>query len=275
MSLNKPVASGPVVDEPSGLAPLPSHRWVGAVVGIMLGLALGFAGARFWLKDQADRHFDQVSLQFEQTLARQKSLLDAAQGRLDALQAQLTVEQSTRKGLEGTLQSTQDELGRVHDQLAFFDQLLPPGPNGSVNVRAFDVEQQGSLLMYRVLLMRNAPDSGEFKGTMQFTARGTQNGKEVQMELKPAEVSASPSAPAMPGSAASGDVASLVEGYGSSLRNQAASVSPLALSFEQFQRSGGALQIPAGFVPKAITLKVLEGSTVRVSRSVNMPAPDQ
>src|SRR5690606_15537142 len=84
------------------------------------------------------------------------------------------------------MQALQTELGRARDQLAFFDQLLPPGPKGSISIRALDVQQLGPSLQYKVLLMRNAQVDTLFEGHMQFTASGTQaDGKQEKVILKP------------------------------------------------------------------------------------------
>jgi hypothetical protein len=44
----------------------------------------------------------------------------------------------------------------------------------------------------------------------------------------------------------------------------------LALQFDQYQRSQGILAIPEGFVPESVTVSVLEGETVRATRSVKL-----
>ncbi|HTM79121.1 MAG TPA: DUF6776 family protein [Devosia sp.] len=87
-----------------------------------------------------------------------------------------------------------------------------------------------------------------FKGLMQFVAKGSQQGKAVKISLQAAT---QPN-----GGASGGDAAA----------------NSLELNFEQFQRSGGLLSLPEGFTPQSITLNVLEGDTVRLSRTVNLPA---
>ena len=44
----------------------------------------------------------------------------------------------------------------------------------------------------------------------------------------------------------------------------------LALQFDQYQRSQGMLALPEGFVPESVTITVLEGDTVRATRSVKL-----
>src|SRR5690606_13747977 len=117
-----------------------------------------------------------LKTQFAVVTAQNVHDYQALKTSMDALQGKFLVEESTRKSLEVTLQETQAELGRARDQLAFFDRLLPPGPNGSISIRALDFEPRGPTLLYKVLLMRNAPGAEPFAGRLQFIAKGVAAG---------------------------------------------------------------------------------------------------
>jgi len=246
-------------DTPDGAGALPQAEpakagsarrgrpWAGLATALCIGLALGYAGTHYGLDDNVQRLAD-LKKQYETVLAQHLYDLNSAMMRADALQGQLAVEESTRKSLEATLQATQQDLGRARDQLAFYNQLLPAGPNGSISIRALDIEQRGPTLYYKVLLMRNAPGDETFNGLMEFVANGSEKGKTVKISLHPA----------------------LAEN--ASLDGGAANTAKLALSFDQFQRGEGVLSIPPGFIPKAVTLNILEGETVRASRTVNLAA---
>lgn len=242
--------------------------YVSLLVALLLGLALGYGGSRRAL-DADQRQYDALKRQFEVTTAQHLHDLNAALMRADAFQGQLAVEESTRKSLEAALLTTQQDLGRVRDQLAFFNQLLPSGPKGSISIRALDIERHGSILNYKALLMRNAPGDTTFNGLMEFVANGTQNGKAVKMILQPAEasgISASADVPAAASATAAAPPDAPAGGK--------AEAPKLDISFDQFQRSEGLLSIPAGFVPQTVTLNILEGKTLRVSRSVTLsPVP--
>jgi len=244
-----------------GEAPSRPRGWP-LLLGLVVGLVLGFAGAKFWVQDQAGQRYGLLKAQLEQALAQRQSDLDAAVARLDSVQGRLAIEEGTRKGLESTLASTQQELGRARDHLAFFDRLLPPGPNGSISLRALEVQRHGPLLEYRALLMRNAPGSEAFKGRMQFMANGEQDGKAAKIELRPA------------GASGPVEVTASFPAADEGPAGQADLADPLELSFDQFQRSTGVLSVPDGFVAKTITLNILEGNTVRASHTVNLPAAE-
>jgi hypothetical protein len=225
-------------------------RWI-ALLFLLLGLAGGGVAGRYWLHDDPAQEYAAIQAQLQANLDQARAELGRTQAELDAVHGLLVLEESTRKGLEDTLQVTQLELGKARDQLAFFDQLLPPGPKGAISIRALEIERLGPNLQYRTLLMRNSPEGAPFSGTMQFMAKGLQNGKAVKMELH----------------------AALAPGL-STVGGAAGSADGLALSFDQYQRSGGLLSLPEGFEPQTVTLNVLEGNSVRVSRTVNVSAAE-
>lgn len=179
--------------------------------------------------------------------------IQALQAQVGAQQAELTqaqaaarsdaeVQAGTQRVLQDKIAELQQQLGHVRDQLAFYEQLIPPGPAGAVAVRAFDVQADGDFLRYRVLLTRNAAAGAEsFKGRMRFVAQGGLLGKTVKIDLTPP--------------VAAGDAGAAT-----------ATDDPLALVFDQFQRSTGVLQVPAGLQIQSVRLEVLEGDTVRATQ---------
>jgi len=223
---------------------------------LLLGGAGGFYLAGTLGEESAANRYKELKSQHEVVTAQHRHDYQVLQADMDTLRGQMLVEESTRKSLEVALQSTQAELSKAREQLAFFDRLLPPGPNGSISIRALDFEQRGPTLLYKVVLMRNTPGADEFAGQMQFVAQGSLQGKQVEIPLDPATA---------PG-------AEVVDADVSDADLQDSEQAPLALRFEQFQRSEGLLNIPEGFKPDAITLNVLEGKTLRISRKVNLPS---
>jgi hypothetical protein len=222
--------------------------WVALATGLF-GLALGVAAGVYLAWNRAQL------IAGEQAHATQAALVQAHQDRVhaqlqaDALTGQLVVEESTRKSLETMLQSVQEELGQARDQLAFFDQLFPPGPSGTVSIRALEIELADHALQYRVLLTRNTANaSSTFTGSMQFKATGMQNGKEVTLPLSPVRP----------------------EGA-SETADDTGGESSLSLKFDRFQRSVGLLALPEDFIPRDITLSIIEGSSVRVTRRSSLP----
>ncbi|MBY6347104.1 hypothetical protein E5C31_14140 [Providencia rettgeri] len=232
----------------------PSRSRGGASIialAVLVGVLLGGGGLWLYrsLTQPADQS-EQIQLAM-QNLTRSQQALQQIQSEFEGLRGQLVLEESTRKGLEKSLLATQTELAQTREQLAFYEQLLPPGPSGSVTVRALDVSKRGDLLEYKVVLQRNAPEGKTFSGRLQFQLTGRQGGKTVKIDLSPS----------------SGPDSALAE-------SSVEQIDPLVLNFNQFQRAMGWLALPPDFEPTALTLNVLEGSVIRASRQEKIAQPD-
>ncbi|HEX7386032.1 MAG TPA: DUF6776 family protein [Castellaniella sp.] len=208
--------------------------------------------------------------------------LTQSQAALAALTSQSNVQDGTQRTLQDKVTELQQALGNTRDQLSFYEQLLPAGPAGSVTVRAFDVQPEGDFLHYRVLLTRSAPDSSApLKGRLRFVATGRQNGKTVQIPLSAPQSDGAPAAGAASADAAPANVATpaasdhapapapaMASASSASPKTApAAPVDPLALDFDQYQRSTGVLEKIPGLMIQSVRVDVLEGDTVRASQS--------
>lgn len=256
--------------------------WLLVVLALIAGLASGAWATQHWLGRQFQAQALEKQQAIERTLERTRTELLSARSRADSLSAQLVIERSTTQGLQSELQKAQTDLGAERDKVAFYEQLLPPGPQGSIAVRGLEIERQGPNLLYRVVIMRNSQAQQPFEGRLQFMAQGTRQGKAVQIELMPARAP-EPGTPLQAGNqvaqAANAAAGRQVESNASDTAvseqtvNDASGAhhsSVLDVAFEQFQRSTGLLQMPSGFLPRTVTLNVLEGDTVRASRSVKI-----
>ncbi|CAM4041699.1 DUF6776 family protein [Bordetella tumulicola] len=235
-------------------------RWFIVLCTLLIGLGLG-AVAGYQYARQSVIRAPSVVITAEQIAAQDAAVRQSQaesrflRAQLDTADGEIAVERAARKELEVQLTSSQDELGRVRDRLAFFEQLLPPGPEGAVEIRGAEVERDGQGLKYRVLLMRSGRNGGApFDGALRFQAVGLLKGDTVSVDLVPMQFT---SADATDKKAASQD-------------DEAAEGGSLALKFEQYQRSEGVLALPEGFVPDTVTVSVLEGTTVRASRTIKL-----
>ncbi|MBO9329877.1 hypothetical protein GHR37_12095 [Achromobacter xylosoxidans] len=226
--------------------------FAGLLAGVLLGGSAGYFYAR-----QLYRPQDAVVISARQAEAQEESMRQQAtqlryvQGQLDAADGELVIERAARQELETELRAVQAEVGRVRDQLAFYEQLLPPGPEGAVDIRGVQIDRGGGGLRYKVLLMRSGRNGGTpFAGALRFQATGTLQGETVTVELAPLQVKAE-----------SGPVTNT---------GDSTAAASLALQFDQYQRSQGVLALPEGFVPESVTVSVLEGETVRASRNVKL-----
>ena len=218
--------------------------WVGVV---MVALVAGYLLGQARRPDDLSGVVSALQARLDVMSAQYRHELSGVTATRDALQSQLLVEQTTRATLETTLQGVQADLAGARERLAFYEQLLPPGPAGEITIRAFDLESRPGLLAYRVLLMRNGSQGSPVNALMEFVATGVQNGKTVKMTL----VAAAAASPAVISPDGSGN-------------------NPLQLNFDQFQRAEGFLGVPPDFDVQSVTLNILEGTTVRATRNTSV-----
>jgi hypothetical protein len=167
----------------------------------------------------------------------------------------LTIEQAARAELEKSLAALQEELGRSRDHLAFYEQLLPPGPQGVIALRAVELEKQDQTLAFRVLLMRSGKPGERFNGRLQFVATGLKDGKEVTAVLEPSQRVLNAGTSKTP-----------LNTLGAATQGE----DSLKLSFDQFQRSQGVLALPSDFQPTSVVVSILSGEIVLASRKVDL-----
>lgn len=193
-----------------------------------------------------------------QVLTEFESQIAAANARTQQVQQALTIERAARAELEKSLATLQEELGRNKDHLAFYEQLLPPGPQGALALRAVELERQDRTLAFRVLLMRSGKPgkpAEQFNGRLQFVATGLKDGQEVTVVLQPSQRALSAGASTSP-----------LNTLGAATEDQ----DSLKLSFDQFQRSQGVLALPKDFEPSSVVVSILSGEIVLASRKVDL-----
>lgn len=244
------------VDSSATSQPRPAGGLLRVLAGLLVGVLLGGSLGYFYAQRQA-RPQDVVVISTAQAEAQQEAVRQQAtqlrytQGQLDTADGELVIERAAREELETQLRAAQADVGRVRDQLAFYEQLLPPGPEGSVDIRGVQIDREGGGLRYKVLLMRSGRNGGSpFAGALRFQATGILKGETVTVDLAPMQVKAE-----------TGPVTATGE---------TTTAASLALQFDQYQRSQGILAVPEGFVPESVTVSVLEGDTVRASRSIKL-----
>ncbi len=244
-----------------------------------LGLAVG-AGLGYQYALGPGRPGQMVMLTEEQVQAQDASLRQREaearflRAQLDTADGEIAVERAARQELETQLRASQAEVGRVRDQLAFYEQLLPPGPAGSIDIRGAEFSRVGGGLRYRVLLMRSGRGESAFSGELRFQANGIQQGQMVTVALSPQQVktdeAAAPAAVLPPAAAQAVPAEEASAAMVANGANGGNGTGLLALNFDQFQRSQGVLALPEGFVPESVTVTVLEEGTVRATRNVKL-----
>jgi len=291
----------------AGPRPGSRARWL-FVLGILVaGLAAGGL-AGYLYAQKSLKAAPRVVIAAEQIAAQDAAVRQSQaesrflRAQLDTADGEIAVERAARQELEVQLRASQDELGRVRDRLAFFEQLLPPGPEGAVDIRGAEVQRDGQVLKYRVLLMRSGRSDAPFVGALRFQATGILKGEVVSVDLAPMQIKSDTPEGDDDGSAKSNDSAKggnnakasdsakggdsakasdtskgngNAKGSANSKSNTASGAAAaaddrLAVQFDQYQRSEGVLELPEGFLPDTVVISVLEGSTVRASRTIKL-----
>ena len=218
---------GPVVFEPRGYTGSRSRWRVPRWLVILLaGVALGAGG--LWLVQERYGP-KRLSPQEARELQERVVQLDGERGKLQAdLDASTTQLQGTRaenRTLAAELAAVRQTAERQQKDLALFDHVLPPDPRGGpIGVRAARFDPDPSQLLYHVLLTSERPGSKPFKGVMDFVVLGAR---------------------------ATG-------------REESITLTAVPVGFDAYQHVQGRSALPAGFVPRQITVRVLDAPGGRV-----------
>jgi hypothetical protein len=190
-----------------------------------------------------------------------------AESHFNQTQRALVTERAQRLELEKILANVQTELGRTQDQLAFFEDLLPPGPQGGLDIRAVDVVPHAEGLHYRVLLMRSGKATKPFVGALQFVAKG--HCREAGL-ITVQTIILQPllAGPVPQNEVALGTQSEYAKTPSLAPQQTEDQQAVLRLEFVQFQRGQGLLALPPGFDPQSVTVRVLGGDIVLASRVV-------
>ena len=246
VSGNVPAPSSPPPCASSGQG---FSRLLIVMVALCVGAVAGYGYARHEHHTQRLESANQQAALRSALAARDTEAL-ALRGQLDGIAGELAMERGARDEMQRELGKVQSELGEARDQLAFYEQLVPTGPQGQVDVSGAELERAGQALRYRVLLTRNSRSDAYFDGRLQFEASGVLDGKPATLSLEPMRVEPDG---ALDTNKAEQDDRGL-----------------LSLRFARFQRSQGLLALPPGFDPKSVVVRVLEGDAVRASRKVDL-----
>lgn len=162
-----------------------------------------------------------------------------------------------------------DEITRLTGELTFYEEMIPAGPEGSLSLRAFEAHHESGYINFKLLLSLSGRGvQAPFKGRLQFTATGLQGGEQQTIELLPEIVPVD--AVVLAGSVSLNDNVAPDESSPQEDLISDALNPILELNFNRLQRREGLLVVPIGFEPQELTVKVLEGNRVKLSRSITL-----
>ena len=165
-------------------------------------------------------------------LASAKLARDKAQSVADTAGTLLTTEKAAQEGLVAQNKQLDVENRKLKDDLGFFEKLIPSNGVEGIAVRGLQAEVvDARQVKWQVLLIQAQKNAQEFKGRLEVTFSGTQNGKTWSATL--------------PGGAQE-------------------------LKFRQYGRTEGVFDLPPQTTVKSVSVKVLEGAAVKATQSVKL-----
>ena len=228
---------------------------------LVLGVSIGAAGMYYYEFNQWQRDIEQLKrehqAQVQSTLLQEQITNQALKNQLDQMQAKSMLDQATISRFTEQTARLQEELSERNEELLFYEEMLPAGPSGSISLRGLEINREGRRIQFKVVLSRNLSEDKPFKGRLQFQAKGIADGKEVSINLLPEQLTADNRLAEPPAAGTKGN----------NLKNMRANPI-LDLEFSRIQRSQGLLVLPEGFEPFEVTLRVLEGNNVRITKAV-------
>ena len=208
-------------------------RWL--VMAIVLGFcaAVGLWAFEFGKNIAGlDTSGKEELIQLRAEVARLREERDKAQSVANTSGSLLTAERATQEKLAGQIRVLEADNRVLRDDLGFFEKLIPSTGQEGVSIRGLYAEVVAERqLKWQVLVLQPVKNAPEFKGQIELTLTGLQNGKPWTM--------------ALPGG-------------------------PQALQFRQYRRIEGIVDLPPLAVVKNVSARLVEGTATRAVQSIKL-----
>ena len=157
---------------------------------------------------------------------------EKAQTVADTAGTLMTAEKAATAGLLAHNRQLDSENRKLKDDLGFFEKLIPSTGGDGVTVRGLQAEVlNGSQVKWQVVVMQSQKNAPEFNGRLEVSFSGISHGK--------------PWVGVLPDGAQS-------------------------LKFRQYGRTEGVFDLPAQTTVKTVSVKVVEGASVKASQSIKV-----
>lgn len=205
--------------------PWPLHWLLGALV-------LGFSGALALWAFEFGREIAGLDRYAQQELERLRGEvvvlredLSRSQVVSNTADSLLTAERVAQEQIKLQLRRLEAENQTLRSDLGFFERLMPGTGSEALDIRGLQVERVAdSQIRWQALMIQASKNAPEFKGTLEISFTGTQDGK-------PWSTAATP-------------------------RSR-------AVVFQGFLREEGVVDVPPTAVIKTVTARLLQGGTVK------------
>jgi hypothetical protein len=157
---------------------------------------------------------------------------DRIQSILNTSGSAMTVERAAQERLSAQIRTLEAENRTLRQDLGFFEKLTAASGTEAVAIRGLQAEVlSGTQLKWQVLVIQPVKNAPEFRGKLELSLSGTQDGKPWMMPL--------------PGGAQ-------------------------PLQFRQYRRLEGMVDLPPQVVVKNVSARVVEGSVSRAVQNVSL-----
>ncbi|MBC5784743.1 hypothetical protein H8N03_17470 [Ramlibacter sp. USB13] len=207
-------------------------QWAAAAV------VLGFCGAiSLWAFEKGkeiagvDEGAKEELAQLRDEVVHLRAERDRIQSILNTSGSAITVERATQERLATQIRSLEAENRSLREDLGFFEKLTPVNGGEAVAIRGLQAEMLGGTqLKWQVLVIQPVKNAPEFRGRLELSLTGTQDGKPWSMPL--------------PGGQ--------------------------PLQFRQYRRLEGVMELPPEVVVKNVSARIVEGSVSRAVQTVSL-----
>ena len=208
-------------------------QWAAAAV------VLGFCGAiSLWAFEKGkeiagvDHGAKEELAQLREDYSSLRAERDRIQSILNTSGSAMTVERAAQERLATQVRMLEAENRSLREDLGFFEKLTPVNGTEAVAIRGLQAEVLGGTqLKWQVLVIQPVRNAPEFKGRLELSFSGTQDGKPWVMPLPNG---------AQP------------------------------LQFRQYRRLEGLVDLPPQVVVKNVSARILEGSVSRAVQNVSL-----
>lgn len=208
-------------------------QWAAAAV------VLGFCGAISLWAFEKGKEIAGVDTASREELARLREDVVALRTERDRIQSILntsgsamTVERAAQERLSAQIRTLEAENRTLRQDLGFFEKLTAATGTEAVAIRGLQAEVlAGTQLKWQVLVIQPVKNAPEFRGKLELSLSGTQDGKPWMMPL--------------PGGAQ-------------------------PLQFRQYRRLEGMVDLPPQVVVKNVSARVVEGTVSRAVQNVSL-----
>ena len=215
-------------------------RW--AVLAIVFGFcaAIGLWAVEFG-KDIAglDRGTKEELVQLRAQLATMRAEVSTLQAERDKAQSiantagtELTAEKAAQARLLALNKQIESENRSLRDDLGFFERLIPSSGAQGMSIRGLQAEvKNGRELKWQILVIQAVKNAPEFRGRLELTFNGVQNGK--------------PWSGGLPTGAQ-------------------------AITLHQYGRVEGAFELPLHTVVKTVSARVMDGPVTKATQTIKL-----